>query len=129
MTDDPVQASDELDELLRGDLKAQGRYGRTTRLLLYLVAALALIGGLMAVRVDRNSRQIDRTNDALRVFCDQTNRGNAEARAKFAARFAADAPDPQALNDFLEVAWPLRDCSQVSSGSGPATSTTQGDIP
>lgn len=124
MNPDPVQASDELDERLAVEIKAQRRYSRTTRVLLYLTAALAVFGVWVAVRVDRNSREIDRTQAAIRVYCDQTNRHNAEARAKFIDQFAEQGPNPKLLIQFADVAWPQRDCAQVSTVSDPSPSTT-----
>lgn len=84
---------------------------------------LASIGGLYAVRVDRNTREIDRTQEAIRVFCDETNRANRVARARFLEQFADIAPDPKQLIQFADVNWPQRDCEQVSTVSDPSPST------
>lgn len=124
MNPDPVQASDDLDERLAIEIKAQRRYSRNTRVLLYLIAALAVFAGWFAVRVDRNSREIDRTQAAIRIYCDQTNHFNAEARAKFIDQFSTQAPNPKLLIQFADVAWPQRDCAQVSTVSEPSASTT-----
>lgn len=140
-----IAANDELDDVLNGDLAAiymqvgalrklldrSRRQNRAIAAVAVAAIVFAAVGTFYAVRVDRNTREIDRTQEAIRVFCDETNRANRVARAKFLEQFADIAPDPKQLIQFADVNWPQRDCEQVSTVSDPSPSTTtmQGVIP
>lgn len=84
-----------------------------------LFAVTAVFSLYWAFRVDHNTRELNRTQSALLVFCDQTNRYNAEAREKLNGLFPT--ADPAMIANIGNVMWPTRDCAAVSSSS-PTTS-------
>lgn len=88
------------------------------------VIAIATAGFSLywAYRVDRNSKEIDQTQRAIQVYCEQTNIDRAEARDKFIAKFRPQTPanQQQQLADFVEVLFPQHDCTNVVE----ATKTT-----
>lgn len=94
-----------------------------------VAVATAVFSLYWAFRVDHNTRELDRTQSALRVFCDQTNRYNAEAREKLTGLFPE--ADPKMIANIGSVMWPTRDCPAVSlttptttpPGSPPSTTT------
>lgn len=138
MTDDPtpeelVAASHELDERVASSddlatlrrliddhqkiISNQDRQTRRLTILSYVVGALALIATVIAsiglsviLDVERNSKEIDRTQEAIAVYCAQTNVYNDEAHRKFLDLF----PNPdsrQRVEAIADVAWPHRTCT------------------
>lgn len=102
----------------------QAQFVRVSRRLTVLSTVgilLTLIVGFALVRVADNTNAIKVRDRALKAYCEQTNSYNAETREQFVTKFATAAPDPKALQDFADVAWPIRDCSGLVV---PATSTT-----
>lgn len=136
-----IAANDELDDVLNGDLaaiymqvgalrKLQDRSRRQNKAIAAVAVAaivFAAVGMFYAVRVDRNTSEINRTQDAILVYCRETNKINAKSRVEFLDQFAS-AADAVQLKQFAEIAWPQRDCSQISDPS-PSTTTMQGAIP
>lgn len=122
-----IADSDRLDEIMAsGDFaglvsqvasmrELQRRQRRNTRVLAVVgaiaVAAITL-GTYWAFRVDHNTRELDQTKSALRVFCETTNDYNAEAHQAVLDQFSAVA-DPNQLRMFADVAWPQRDCESL----------------
>lgn len=134
MTDDDMDertralldASDKLDEEMRAtpSFTQLSKVLRRTRQLTYLMAVVLVAVTFIAFRADRNTREIGQTNTevnrtqaAIKVYCDQTNRDNEEARAKFIEKFAATAPagQEQQFADFVDVLFPHRDCTAVTT--------------
>lgn len=100
-----------------------------------LVVVLAVFSSYVALRVDRNTHEINQTQQALQVYCQQTNINNADARVKFIAKFGAQTPpeQQQQLADFVEVLFPQRDCTNVTepttSVPEPTTSVPPDGVP
>jgi hypothetical protein len=90
-----------------------------------LTIVLAIVGIAIAVDVRNNGENIDRAKEAVVIFCEQTNKSNAEAQAKFRQTFPQAGADDQAkLENFLDAGWPIHDCSAADK-----TTTTKETIP
>lgn len=93
-----------------------------------LAVATAVFSLYWAFRVDHNAHVINQTQQALTVYCQQTNSNNAEARVNFIAKFSAQTPpdQQQQLSDFVEVLFPQRDCAHVTE---PTSSVPPDGVP
>lgn len=157
MSDDPtpdelIAASHELDDRVASSadlvtlrqliddhqtiITEQNRQARKQRVLsivlgvvALLAAVIAAIGLTVALDVESNSKEIDRTQAAIAVYCAQTNIYNDEAHAKFLELF----PNPdsrQRVEAIADVAWPHRTCTvkpptpTVFPTSSPPTDVT-----
>lgn len=115
---DPDAKRDALIHALRGDVDRVDRLSR--RVLIMQVAGLVVTVVVIFALFKINSNQdlLHRQNEAVQVFCAQTNRFNAETREAFVTRFAGAATNPQDLADFADLAWPTRDCHSLAVSPG-----------
>lgn len=99
---------------------------RALFLLWILSIVVCIVGIAIAVDVRNNSEDIDRARQAVQIFCEQSNKSNTEAQAKFRQTFPQAGADDQAkLENFLDAGWPIHDCSAADNASVSTTSTKE----
>lgn len=125
-----IAASDDLDREMSvspGFVRLN-RLARQTRLILWGLIVVVLLLAAVALRADHNARglratssELDQTQAAILVFCNQTNIDNAAARAKFVERFGPGvaADKQQDLKDFADVLFPQRNCTALPVATSP----------
>lgn len=96
-----------------------------------LTIVLAIVGIAIAFDVRSNAQGVEQARQAVRIFCEQTNKSNAQAQAKFRATFPqAGANDQAKLENFLQAGWPIHDCSvDVDETTVPGTVGGVGVLP
>lgn len=111
-------------------IRQQDRQARQQRILSFVIGVVGLIamtlgvaGLKVALDVEHNSRQINRTQEAIAVYCAQTNVYNDEAHARFLELFA-NAQDPARIKQIADVAFPHRNCTVRSGGVVSIDGTT-----
>lgn len=139
MTDDEVQhniddllrASDDLDKRLSAspDFRRMERLTRRLRQITIVLGAMVIIVSFVAWRAYSNSDQLraantelNRTQVAIHVYCEQTNIYNAEAREKLPTLFPN--ADPSTLANISAALFPDRKCTIVPAGTLPITTST-----
>lgn len=111
-------------ESLRAVSLRQSRTIKAVAVIAVFGVILGFVVGAYAARVDHNSNELNRTQAAIEVFCEQTNDFNAEARSKFLALFASPTPANQTtLQGIADAAWPQRNCTLPSTSVVPPDQT------
>lgn len=136
-----IEQSRELDEQMAGNIELLAlrhvvaanaliirrlQRQRWALLLLWgLTLVLSIVGIAIAVDVRNNTENANRAREAVQIFCQEANKSNAEAQAKFRQTFPQAGTDDQLkLENFLDAGWPVHDCSLDE-----ATTTVPGTVP
>jgi hypothetical protein len=137
VTDDDVQrnvdnllrASDDLDKRLAAspDFRRMDRMTRNLRLMTIALAAMVVVVAFVSWRAYTNTDQLrdannelNRTQTAIHVYCEQTNIYNREARAKLPALFPR--ADQATIDNIAKSLFPDRTCTIVPPGTQPTSS-------
>lgn len=105
--------------LIEDTQHALGRARRVSYVLAGVVAVLAVVSVVLSfvvVRVDHNASRLNQTRSAIKVYCDQSNVYNAQARQNFIVLFDKST-HPERIKAIADVAWPSRDCAAIATAS------------